>query len=78
MIRAPRVHHAARRRSDSMAAGGRAQQPERRPIIGFLGDRFVSGMDPVDCRFCPATGRAWMDRRPQRDNRVSLGGGTRR
>ena len=53
----------------------RAQQAVGRlPTVGFLG---VTRLLPrsMDRRFCRAASPAWLDRGPERHNRVSLGGG---
>ena len=47
-------------------------------MIGFLGDPFRFDMGCLCCGVCAAAGRTRLDRRPQRRDRVSLGGGTRR
>jgi hypothetical protein len=52
----------------------RAQQPAMLPTIGFLG----SGTPSLARRIRAAAARPRLDRRPQRHDRGSLGGGTRR
>ena len=54
----------------------RAQQPAKRPTIGFLGVSTSAAWTHWTAAFCAAIGRAWLDRGPQRGDRVSLGRGT--
>ena len=68
-----RVHHAARRRRSRVAARG------TRAAVGNAGDRFPgddhgAGLDVMDGCIRAAAARAWLDRGPHRDDRVSLGG----
>ena len=63
-MRAARVHHAARRRGGRVARLARAQQPGRRPTIGFLGVSTASAWTHWTAAFVRRLGElGWIDGR---------------
>src|SRR6516165_11285207 len=61
--KAARIHHAARRRG-GVAAGGARAAAGQAENHRFSGHNHACGADSMDRRFCAATARTRLDRRP--------------
>ena len=77
-MRAPRVHHAARRRGGRVAARGARAAAGEAADHRVPGREHAFGPEPMDRRFRAAAARTRLDRGSHRRDRVSLGGGTQR
>src|SRR5215467_8907262 len=71
--KAARVHHASRQRSGRVAARCTRAAIGEAADYRILGPEHAFRRQRVDCRFCAATARAWLDRESHHHDRVSLG-----